>query len=248
MSYKIVLPQANQAFPFQQIMDIYPQKWHLPDFPIPNPEFRRVKFNELSEGKYYYVQITDNRPPEPPRKKGGKPKARKAPCDYVGKLVEFHWLGDDRCCSKADKPKVEDCYGLEFHALYKRPVGKTAWTAIPEHDTMKLVEAKYFFREGVDTSDEDKEKDLATIFYDRWFPPGAFRLPDGRATEPSYEPGSYLFDLKHFNELRREGRPTWAFTCKQQKCPWKKVPLSTEELELRAKVRAQLEAAGWNFD
>jgi hypothetical protein len=250
-----IAPKPTKPF-LSPNMEIYPQKWHLPDFPIPNPEFRRVNFNDLSEGKYYYVQIIDNRPPEPPRKKGGKPKARKAPCEYVGKLVEFISLGDDRY-SKADKPKVEDCYGLEFKALYKRPwpknseksaAGKTAWTSIPEHDEMKLVDAKYFYREGVDATDEDREKDLATVFYDRWFPPGAFRLPDGRATEPSYEPGSYLFDLKQFNELRREGRPTWAFTSKQPKCPWKKVPLSAEELAIRAKVRVQLEAAGWTFD
>jgi hypothetical protein len=204
-----------------------------------------MKFNDLCEDKYYYVQVFDNRPPEPPRKKGGKPKARKAPCEYVGKLVELFSLGKESYC-KADKPKVEDCYGLEFKALYKRPLaratGKTAWTAMKEDDTMNL-EAKYFYREGVDVSDEDKEKDLATIFYNRWFPPGTFAL--GR--EPSFEPGSFLFDLKRLHELRNEGRPTWYFTSKQKKCAWKKVPLSAEELELRAKVKAAFDAAGYTF-
>jgi hypothetical protein len=214
------------------IDDLYPQKWHLPDFPIPNNEFHHTKWNDLTLGKYYYVQVVDNSPLKPDRK--GKMPKPKAHYDLVGKIVEF--MGKDYSYySCGEKTLAPDAITLAFKPLWRRVVGKS-WTVCKELDYDDR-ENEYFCPESVNVSDEERISGLSTVFYRRGLPPGFVINSLTRTANP----GSFLWDMEDYFIAKVDKKPTWRFTGKLARCPYKMVPLPPEELAFRAKLKVSFD-------
>jgi hypothetical protein len=155
-------------------MELYPQKWHLPSFPISagsSDELRPVSgINHLVENVYYYIQLPDT--------------------DLVGKVVKI---------------VVEDpTKFIVVKTLYKRKTGNRlgAWTAGKELDPNYYLDenAKFFVR-----STQNPVSSAGT-------------------------PGTFEFDMHHFQKAKDLGRSILRFTKKQSK------PLTAEDIAATDKL------------
>lgn len=118
--------------------DLYPQKSHLPTGPLVAPDFRRMMFDHIHTGYYYYVQILNNVLP----RSGKVPKTPKLVTEYVGKVTE------------------KDESFVTFTPIYKRTQGRN-WSSIadPRDDN--------FLSLAIDLSEESIPTGYAILFFRR---------------------------------------------------------------------------------